>query len=186
MGEFISLDIKTFFGNPKKKRLIDKYAEIIQTFSLSNTTTNRDFQRNFNGFYRVRRNVDWQHVYYDIMERGKTIQPNFESVLRELYKKTGRVEASFASKLLHTLNNDSPIWDKYVLQNLGLKIPICNGEKKIQNTIFLYQQIVQWYEKALSTVEIGQKLLEFDEAFPEYKWFSKTKKLDFLLWQMRD
>ena len=186
MDKFIKLDIKTFFADPKKKRLIDKYAKIMQTFSPSNVATSRDFQKSFNGFYRVRRNSDWQRVYYDIMESGKDLELNFENVLRTLYEKTGNVEASFSSKLLHTLNNDMPIWDTYVLQNLNLKPSYCHGEKKIQNTIFLYQQIVQWYEKALQNIEITQKLLEFDDVFPEYTWFSKTKKLDFLLWQVRD
>ena len=79
-----------------------------------------------------------------------------------------------------------PIWDRYVLQNLGLKMPICNGEKKFEIAVYLYYKIVDWYDKALSTIEIQQKTVEFDETFPEYKWFSKTKKLDFLLWQIRD
>lgn len=186
MDKIINLDIKKVLLDSGVKRGVDKYAEISQSFALINVNADKAFQKKFNGFYRVRRNTDWQSAYYDIMERGKTAKLSFESVLKELYEKTGRVEASFASKLLHTLNNDLPIWDKFVLQNLGLKMPLCNGEKKIQNAIFLYQQIVLWYEKSLSTIEISQKLLEFDEAFPEYKWFSKTKKLDFMLWQMRE
>ena len=48
------------------------------------------------------------------------------------------------------------------------------------------QAMHHWYEQALSTFEINQKILEFDEVFPQYSWFSQTKKLDFLLWQMRD
>ncbi len=79
-----------------------------------------------------------------------------------------------------------PIWDKFVLQNLGLKMPVCHGEKKIENVILIYKKIIAWYENALSIPEINQKMFEFDESFPVYKWFSKTKKLDFLLWQMRE
>lgn len=186
MEKIFNLDIKKVLLETNIKRGVDKYADIMQTFFLSNVSTNRDFQRKFNGFYRVRRNTDWQNIYYDIMERGKTGELNFENILRELYIKTGRVEASFASKLLHTLNNNMPIWDRYVLQNLGLKMPICNGEKKFEIAVYLYYKIVDWYDKALSTIEIQQKTVEFDETFPEYKWFSKTKKLDFLLWQIRD
>jgi hypothetical protein len=186
MNKIIDMDIEATFADSKKKRGIEKYAEITQAFPLVNVTTDKNFQKRFNGFYRVRRNSDWQIVYYDIMEKGKNTNLSFEGVLRELYIKTGRIEASFASKLIHTLNNNMPIWDRFVLQNLNLKMPLCKGEQKIQAAIGIYHEIMQWYEKSLSTNEIDKKIFEFDEIFPEYRWFSKTKKLDFLLWQMRE
>ena len=186
MNSIVSVNIATIFADSKKKRGVEKYAEIIKSFSLVNVTTDKDFQRKFNGFYRVRRNSEWQNVFYDIMENGKTEDLTFEGVLQQIYNKTGRVEASFSSKLIHTLNHNMPIWDQFVLQNLNLKMPICSGEKKLQNAICIYSEIIQWYEQALSTFEINQKILEFDEVFPQYSWFSQTKKLDFLLWQMRD
>ena len=186
MDNIVSVNIEAIFADSKKKRGIEKYAEIIKSFSLVNVTTDKDFQRNFNGFYRVRRNSEWQKIFYNIMENGKTEALTFEGVLQEIYNKTGRVEASFSSKLIHTLNHNMPIWDQFVLQNLNLKMPICSGEKKLQKAICIYNKIIQWYEQALSTFEINQKILEFDEIFPQYSWFSQTKKLDFLLWQMRD
>ena len=60
-------------------------------------------------------------------------------------------------------------------------MPACQGEKKIECAIRIYQEIIAWYKKALSISEINQKLLEFDELFPEYKWFSKTKKTRLLI-----
>ena len=185
MEKLMQVDIKNLFSSESKKRGVEKYADIMKAFLSVNVATDKAFQRKFNGFYRVRRNEEWQGYYYSIMEQGKISELSFEQILRELYIKTGKVEASFVSKLLHTLNNELPIWDKFVLQNLGLKMPACQGEKKIECAICIYQEIIAWYKKALSISEINQKLLEFDELFPEYKWFSKTKKLDFLLWQMR-
>ena len=185
MERLVQVDIKDLFSTESKKRGIEKYADIMKAFHTVNAATDKAFQKKYNGFYRVRRNGEWQAHYYAIMEQGKSSELSFEQVLRELYIKTGKVEASFVSKLLHTLNNELPIWDKFVLQNLGLKMPTCQGEKKIEYTIRVYQEIISWYKNALSIPEINQKLLEFDELFPEYKWFSTTKKLDFLLWQMR-
>ena len=185
MEKLIQVNIKDLFSSDSKKRGVEKYADIMQTFSSVNTATDKIFQRKFNGFYRVRRNELWQNHYYLIMEQGKTNKLSFDQVLRDLYVKTGKVEASFVSKLLHTLNNEMPIWDRFVLQNLDLKMPACQGEKKIEYAVRIYQDIIVWYKKALSVAEVNQKLIEFDELFPEYKWFSKTKKLDFLLWQMR-
>ena len=58
-----------------------------------------------------------------------------------------------------------------------------------QNCIFgdnavPYIEELQQYISKLDSFD--QKILEFDEVFPQYSWFSQTKKLDFLLWQMRD
>ena len=141
MDKILSVNIATIFSDSKKKRGVEKYAEIIKTFSLVNVTADKEFQRKFNGFYRVRRNTEWQNAFYDIMERGKKEDWTFESVLRELYDKTGRVEASFASKLIHTLNKDMPIWDQFVLQNLNFKMPICKGEKKIQAAVVVWSGV---------------------------------------------
>ena len=109
----------------------------------------------------------------------------FADVLWEIYNATGRVEASFASKLVHTLNNDMPIWDKFVLQNLDKKMPILQGEKKLLKAIEIYDEIIAWYKEALLHKEVQKKILEFDAVFPQYSWFSNTKKIDFLLWQNR-
>ena len=173
-------------GKTWKNVGFEKYAQITKTFQNVNVLESLEFQRRFNGFYRVRRNKEWQKKYYTLMQQGKKEELSFDRILRELYLQTGRVEASFASKLLHTINNDMPIWDKFVLQNLGLKMPVCYGEKKIENAILIYKEIISWYKNALSIPEINQKMFEFDEIFPDYKYFSKTKKLDFLLWQMRE
>ena len=186
MDKFLNAKVETLFFEESKKRGVVKYADILEAFPLVNAATDTAFQKKFNGFYRVRRNTDWQKVYYEIMERGKTTPLSFESVVCEIYQKLGRVEASFTSKLLHTLNNDMPIWDRFVLQNLGLKMPVCESEKKLKLASEIYNEIVKWYKSALSDEKINQKLLEFDEFFPEYKHFSKTKKLDFFLWQIRD
>ena len=186
MDKFLNARVESLFFEESKKRGVEKYADILKTFPLTSAANDTAFQKKFNGFYRVRRDSAWQKVYYEIMERGKSSPLTFESVLCELYQKLGRVEASFTSKLIHTLNNDMPIWDRFVLQNLGLKMPLCSGEKKLKIAVELYEEIIKWYNTALSNEQINQKLLEFDEFFPEYKHFSKTKKLDFFLWQIRE
>ena len=185
MEKIIGLDVKKLLAIPGKHWGFEKYEKIMKSFSVIDVRSDRDFQKNFNGFYRVRRNVEWQKNYYSIMEQGKTKKQSFEEVLSEMYARTGRVEASFASKLLHTIDHNMPIWDQFVLQNLNKKLPICRGEEKIEKCIKIYGEIVTWYKEALADIGVRQKLFEFDEILPQYKWFSSTKKLDFLLWQMR-
>ncbi len=185
MDKLTKVDVKKMFLESDKKRGIEKYAEIMRDFPNVNVESDKNFQKKFNGFYRVRRNEAWQKVYYAILERGKKQSLSFEEVLREIYNETGRVESSFASKLIHTLNNDMPIWDRFVLQNLGKTMPICKGEKKLKKAIRIYNEIIVWYKESVGKEEIKEKIDDFDQVFPEYAWFSKTKKLDFILWQMR-
>jgi hypothetical protein len=96
----------------------------------------------------VRRGRDWRTDYFSLFQEKKNIAPSFEEIITELYKKTGNFEASFSSKMIATLNDGMPIWDQYILGNLGLKL---NGhkEEKLKNAIALYEDICNWYTSYL-------------------------------------
>ena len=98
----------------------DKYRQIMETVRKTDVSTDMDFQRTFNAFYRVRRNAEWRKTYYDLFETVKDSNLSFESILKAMYEVTGNIEASFSSKMLATINPDMPIWDRYVVQNLCL------------------------------------------------------------------
>ena len=185
MKKIANLNVQEMITQANKKWGFEKYAKITKCFGAVNVCQSREFQKTYNGFYRVRRNIEWQQIYYAMMEKYKGSAITFEELLKEFYFKTSRVEASFISKLLHTLDNNMPIWDKFVLRNLCKKIQTCHGEEKLNAAINIYEEIVAWYKAALKDERIKKKLADFDEALPQYSWFSQTKKLDFLLWQMR-
>lgn len=146
----------------------------------------RDYQRNFNRFYRVRRGADWQSVYYEVLFREYGNKPSFAQVITELYERTGNIEPSFTSKLVATLDTDKPVWDKYVLANLGKKLTGSSKEKRLKNAIALYQDIQEWYRAFLLTEEAKQWISLFDEKLTEFVTLSATKKIDLILWSMRE
>ncbi len=117
--------------------------------------------------------------------RAKTERFPFEQIITELYRLTGNVEASFSSKMLATIDASKPIWDQYVLQNLGLELMGKTQEEKLQNAVALYAQIMNWYADYLTTDEARENINEFDQLLPEYAWVSDTKKIDCLLWSKR-
>ena len=84
MEKLMQVDIKNLFSSESKKRGVEKYADIMKAFPSINAATDKVFQRKFNGFYRVRRNEEWQAHYYTIMEQGKIRKLSFEQILREL------------------------------------------------------------------------------------------------------
>ena len=146
---------------------LDRYADIMRGDPAS-----PDFQRAFNGYYRIRRNEEWRRYYYDLFAKAKTEHYSFEQIITELYRITGNVEASFSSKML-------------ALQNLGLELMGKTQEEKLQNAVILYDQIVNWYTDYLTTDEARESIMEFDRLLPEYAWVSETKKIDCLLWSKR-
>ena len=164
---------------------LDRYAEIMQKAKTTNISEDREFQHLFNAFYRVRRNEAWRKIYYSLFEKMKQGSPTFESILHFLYEKTGNIEASFSSKMLATLCSEKPIWDRYVLDNLGLKLDGGSKEQQLRNAVLLYKEIENWYLSFLTTDNAMACLETFDNTFRGYTWISDIKKIDCFLWSIR-
>ena len=164
----------------------NKYKLIMERVRNTDVSSDEDFQRTFNSYYRIRRNEEWQTIYYDLFEKIKDSQPSFEQIIRTLYKNTGNIEASFSSKMLATINSDMPIWDRYVVNNLCLKVKGKTKEEQLSCTVNLYDQMVRWYRTFLDTPNGKECIKEFDRILPEYMWMSSVKKIDFYLWSIRE
>ena len=82
----------------------DKYKMIIENVRKVDVSADLDFQRTYNGFYRIRRNAEWRAAYYGLFEEIKNSNPTFEQIIRTLYRDTGNIEASFSSKMLATVD----------------------------------------------------------------------------------
>ena len=163
----------------------DKYKQIMETFRKTNVSTDLDFQRAFNAFYRVRRNAEWRKKYYDLFETSKNSAPSFEFIIRTMYEASGNIEASFSSKMLATINPDMPIWDRYVVQNLCLDMKGKTKEDQLKCAVDLYGKMISWYEGFLQTENGRDCIAEFDRILPGYMWMSDVKKIDFYLWSIR-
>lgn len=163
------------------QKSIEKYKTVQKRAKETDVSADKDFQRLFSGFYRVRRNAEWKKAYFELFESVKS-KPDatFAFILDALYRDTKRVEASFASKMLATVNDSMPIWDKFVLQNLHLKVPSKTGAEKIAAVKETYEKIIAWYQ----TDEARKYLDRFNEAFPDCG-ISDVKKTDFALWSDR-
>ena len=164
----------------------DKYKQIMETVRKTNVSTDLDFQRAFNAFYRVRRNAEWRKTYYDLFETSKNSTPSFESIIRTMYEATGNIEASFSSKMLATINPEMPIWDRYVVQNLCLEMRGKTKEDQLKCAVGLYDQMTSWYNDFLQTENGRECIAQFERTLPGYVWMSDVKKIDFYLWSIRN
>lgn len=164
---------------------LDKYNYIKDNLYKCDVSKDIEFQTSFNAFYRVRRDAKWRknfYIYFESIKHNKNLK--FEDILNYLYNKTGNIEASFSSKLLSTINPNMPIWDQYVLANLGLEVIGQTKEEKIKNTIETYYKIVEIENNKLKNNDIKESIKSFREYFPEYN-LSDIKILDYILWNSR-
>ncbi len=143
-----------------------------------------EFRRRFNRFYRVRRAAPWQDVFYRIMSRAKREQLQFQAVLDLLHQATGRLEASFVSKLIATLQPSKPVIDSVVMKNLGLRLPAPSASDRVTKICELHQRLERMFAAFLLTDEGAYLVKEFNHMYPNAK-VTDEKKLDLVLWQTR-
>jgi hypothetical protein len=162
---------------------LDKYDEIISHNDSSSIT----FRRKFNTYFRVRRSPIWQEAFYSIFgSHWNSKKVTFKQIIWNLYEKTGQVEPSFSSKMLHVINPEMPIWDQYVLKNLGFKTSLRGTpEVKINEAIDIYNSIIEFYLDYLKSNDGKAFVNKFNLHLPTYSHLSDLKKLDAILWKIR-
>ncbi len=159
------------------------YGKIMDQVNATNVSVDQDFQRLFNSYYWVRRNSGWRAAYYTLFESMKTQPASFESILTQLYHTTGRIEASFSSKMLATLQPWQPLWDQHVLNCLSLQCTRVPASDKLGHAIALYEEIKNWYRLFLPTENAKECIRVFDRTLPGYRWLNEVKKIDLFLWK---
>ena len=179
-------DIEKALDNLEKRAQdIQHYMNIMSKVKTVNVADDQDFQREFDFFYKVRRNAEWRKVFFEIFERKKKKNCSYKEIITELYEGTGQVETSFASKMLASIDENMPIWDSKVLDRIGIKSSNKRGQQKLEETIELYDVIVQWYsDLKANKASYNEYITSFDSRFPDYSSISDTKKIDFILWAM--
>jgi hypothetical protein len=170
----------------KAERGLRQYLWIQSRVWAVDVRSDAEFQRKYNHFYRVRCNEDWRRGYFRLMEQSKGTTITFANALETLAGIAGRLEASFASKLVATLDPNQPVIDSFVLGCCGLSLPppsLDAGARRMA-AVALHNRLIDWY----AALERSAKGLMIRERFTlRYPWaaVSELKKLDFVLWQHR-
>ena len=184
IGGIMYIDTNTLVEDLISKGLdLERYEKIMNTVMHVDVSLDEEFQKTFNYFYKVRCNKTWHHTFYELFEECKSKSDlRFEEIITTLFRKTGRVDASFSSKMLATINSDMPIWDQYVLHNLGLRLQGNTQNEKLVNAITIYDAIDEWYKEFLATDNAQKSIALFNSVMPRFENLSDIKKIDFLIW----
>ncbi len=163
---------------------VERYSWLQQAFPKCDVARNETFQTKYNAFYKVRRNAAWRREYFALMQAAKESGIDFPGALAAIKRRTGSVEASFASKLVATLRPATPVIDKFVLQNFGLALPGWASTQRDLRVIAVYRSVCVSFDRLLNspTGELVVRL--FDRRFPGRE-ITPLKKLDLVLWQTR-
>ena len=142
------------------------------------------FQRAFNHFYRVRRGKRWREEYFRLLGQAARRSISFRSVLARLAKSTGRYEASFASKLVATVDPSQPVIDSIVLRNLRLCLPKSRAPRRLDAIEVIHTRLHVRYREFLQTAQGRYLIKSFRRMYPDAR-ITAVKMLDFVLWQTR-
>jgi hypothetical protein len=163
---------------------LDLYVWLQRNTRLCDVRTNEDFQRRYCRFYRVRRDSRWRSVYFDLLESSKLKGIDFPEALQEINRHTHRLEASFASKLVATLDPSKPVIDRFVLEYFELRLPRWGLSDREPKTIGLYYDLCDKY-RTLMQSPTGTMIRElFESQYPNLE-ISALKKIDLVLWKTR-
>lgn len=177
-------------GMRKRKNAIARYDCLVNSLHSSNVANDATYQRVFIGYYGVRgRNDEWRRDFFGILEREKNNESVcFSALLEELWGKVQKVELSFTSKLIATIDPNRPVYDSNVEDCLGLDGPKPHMpvEERKRCAIEAYDSLTTQTSAMINGTAFLDFRESFDEEFPEFRHFTDIKKLDLYLWCWRD
>jgi len=148
----------------------------------------------FRKYYMIRISAQVSEPFFTgLADFTLTDSDKFEEKVREvLHKlklrkdKSGefKMEYSYGSKLLHTVNNKYPIYDSQVRKALGLKEPYgTTPEEKIESFLSVYNEIKQSYEYIIKNNSLEMIIEELKAKRDISKLRDNpVKVLDFIFW----
>ncbi len=170
---------------PRVAKGLEKYSWLQRELHGRNVTQDGEYQTTFNGFYRVRRHLSWRRAFFGMLEEVKGGPVAIGETLQRLHAATGRIEASFSSKLVATVDPSQPVIDSVVLKNLGLRLtPVGEAPRRSARIVDLHHQLAAEFGRYLDSEEGRQLVARFQHAYPS-SGISEVKMLDLVLWQTR-
>jgi hypothetical protein len=165
----------------KLRHAIERYTRLQSALSGGEVTSDPSWQRSFNAFYQVRRSADWRRVFYALLTKALRTRMTFETVLVSLFEATGRVETSFASKLISTADPAQPVIDQRVLNQLGLRLPKPADPARLSRIVGLHEEMRLGYKGFLGSAHAEDLVRRFS---PPVQHVAPEKMVDLILWRL--
>jgi hypothetical protein len=170
---------------------VELYSVLKSEFENSDVTKNLKFQTAFRCFYgldNVGFNEDFKVKYFKLIEHYRNLTAlDIEKVFIDLdriknFEGNDSVILSFASKLICTVDDSVPIYDKEVCDVFSFSEPIDVDFGMVIDILFNQFEIIQiHFNEIIERNMLPVSLKLFDEKFSGNN-LSLIKKLDFIFW----
>lgn len=170
---------------------IEAYHIIMSAPSLLNGTVSKDeaFKNAYSSFYKLyqgcrltkEKSHKCQEEYFEYFDEViekfhyKNALPDYDYLVDELFLHTSfnKAQYSFASKMIHTLSPNKPIFDSIVgTKHFGIRLPVNYAKYEKEFNAYLNSEDGRWI------------VSKFKELYPQVLKYhiSDTKILDYALW----
>lgn len=177
------LENKDEISKGVKQESIDVYKFLMAAHRASGSVNENVFRFVYRSFYGLDRwlTPEMQDKYFVLLKKHET---SLEEVLEELYKHKSydgkqKYHLSFATKLLHTVNDELPIYDTKV--NCILKL--ATRKPKLDSCTDVYKQLKEEYVALLKAERVKGLITELKKRY-DAESISDVKALDFVLWSL--
>lgn len=167
------------------------YQFLQKEFSKGDITNNPLFQFVFRSYYRLDNaglSNEFKAEYFKIMEEYRHLKNiDIDVIVNRLYKfkrakGDNSVQFSFATKLIHTIDHNYPIYDSEVARVFGFSTYYLKDKaRKLERFIKWHNYIKETYHEILSKKTLEHTMQLFDEKYPNND-LSNTMKIDFIFW----
>lgn len=171
---------------------IDVYNFLKKEFASSRANENLLFQFVYKNYYRIENaglTSEFKKEYFNILEeyrKGRDL--DYKAVLDRLYtfrnsKNQKTVQFSFVSKMFHTIDNSSVVYDKEVASVFSISNPYYEKcfDRKVDKYLDHLYRIERGYNLMIENNLIPLTSRLFDMKFPNNA-LSDIKKMDFIFW----
>ena len=196
--------MKICLSNATRKQLMSLEIGLLQYSYIQKyyKTNDEDFRDVFTDFYLASqgrmRKVENRVPFFELLSKTKP-DDSLIDIVSKLYMTlpVGMYEFSFATKLLHTINTKSPIYDSKVYKYLKYdeKVNLWDIQQKkvdssgkimtqIDKICHNWNELKNWYDSFTKTARASDWIKWFDTNFPLYKSISDIKKIDFIIFTL--
>jgi hypothetical protein len=195
MYQIINDNISSLIASIDKRRNIEPYLVLQEIFRGGSISDNENFKFIYRKYWQLnaaRLSDHYCKHYFQVLEKYRNKdQKDIESLVKELYdvpsnsKGKKAIQFSFASKLLHTIDNTGPVYDSLIADFYFLpKIkPSWNYKKKITAYLKAYDFLKQEHKRVLNDNLLSVGIRSFREHFALPQTYTDQKIIDTLLWK---
>jgi hypothetical protein len=190
----INRHIEQLLDSINRAREIRPYKQLVGQLRRVNVATDTEFQRLYRRYWAMnaaRLSTDFCAEYFSLLERLKDGPvPSVERVARLLYDVPTRADGqqtlqfAFASKMVHMLNHQLPVYDSrvarfYFLPQRPQGAPF---EERLQHLLRSYEFLITEHRRVLDNGILKDAIGRFRRRFGLGNDYTDNKVVDTLIW----